>query len=182
MGAPMSELVISAIAPTLLATSCLLLLLAGASDVATRRVPNWLSASLAAIGIAGHLNAGDLAGGLSCGFTVFVLAALCWRRGWLGGGDVKLLGAAALLFAPYQVPGLILSVALAGGVLAIAYLLARALLRLRPASFHPEARRCASQNRLWRILRIECRRIRRGAPLPYASAIFVGAIFTLLSH
>ncbi len=28
--------------------------------------------------------------------AVFVLSALCWRRGWMGGGDVKLLGAAAL--------------------------------------------------------------------------------------
>jgi prepilin peptidase CpaA len=181
----MSELMFAATGPTLVAASCLLLLLAGASDLAIRRVPNWLSACLAAIGVALRIPAGDLPAGLGCGFAVFVLGALCWRRGWLGGGDVKLMAAAALLVAPYRVPGLILAVALAGGALAIAYLSLRAMLNtwraVAPVQEKPR-QQAERKNRLVRLMRIEFRRIRRGAPLPYASAICAGAIFVLLTR
>ncbi len=181
----MLEFVIATTSPALLATSCLLLLLAGASDVATRRVPNWLSLCLVAIGVALHLQWHDLLAGLLSAMAVFVLGAVCWRRGWLGGGDVKLLAAAALLVAPYRVPSLMLAVSLAGGLLALAYLLLRATL---PGSAAPVAAESKTRHRagplplLSRIIRIEHWRIRRGAPLPYASAIFAGVIFMLLSN
>ncbi len=178
-------LVGASIGPALLAAGCLLLLVAGASDFATRRVPNGVSATLAGIGVVLHLSSGDLAAALGAAFAVFLLGVLCWRRGWLGGGDVKLLAATALLVAPWRVPGLLAAIALAGGVLALAYLLLRFVLtmsrRHRPGELRlgEHATRTAT---LSRIIRIEHWRIRRGAPLPYASAICVGASFMLLTH
>ena len=170
----MLESVLACFGPVMLAGSAVLLLEAGACDIATRTVPNRVPAMLAAVGAALRLESGHLAGALAAALTVGVLAFFCWRRGWLGGGDVKLLAAAALLVAPARVPGLILAVALAGGVLSLLYLLLQALLP-DPASPRPS-------NRLARILRVEHRRIRRRGPLPYASAIAAGAIFVLLSH
>lgn len=161
-----------------------MLLVAGASDVATRRVPNRVSAGLAGIGIILHLGSGDLAPALGAALAVFLLGFVCWRRGWLGGGDVKLLAAVALLVAPWRVPGLLAAIALAGGVLALAYLLLRVVLTLsrrhRPGG--SQLGELAARATLSRIIRIERWRIRRGAPLPYASAICVGASFMLLTH
>ena len=54
--------------------------------------------------------------GLLAGLLVFLAGAFCWRRGWLGGGDVKLLAATAVLVPPSLVVNLLLDVALAGGV------------------------------------------------------------------
>lgn len=170
----MTQLATPCLGAAMLVASSLLLLLAGACDIAVRRVPNQVSAALAAIGIVLRLQSGDLTLGLASAFAVFLLAFACWHRGWLGGGDVKLLAAAALLVAPGGVPGLILSVALAGGVLAAVYLLLRAAL--------PDPDGSRPTTRLLRILRVEQWRIRRRAPLPYASAICAGVVFMLLSH
>ena len=94
---------------------------------------------------------------------------------WCGGGDVKLLSACALLVPAYAVPNLILTVAIAGGILALGYLAGRSPrlhaggLTAVPASF------------IRRVWRIEAWRIRRHAPLPYACAIAAGCIFTLVT-
>ena len=40
---------------------------------------------------------------LSAAGIVFGVALVCWLRGWMGGGDVKLLGACALLVPPVAV-------------------------------------------------------------------------------
>jgi prepilin peptidase CpaA len=170
----MMQVATACLGPATLIVSSLLLLLASACDIAARQVPNQVPAALAAIGIVLRIQSGDLVVGLGSASAVFILAFACWRRGWLGGGDVKLLAAAALLVAPGRVPGLILAVALAGGVLAVVYMLLRAALP-DPDGSRPTAR-------LLRILRIEQWRIRRRAPLPYASAICGGAVFMLLSH
>lgn len=176
--------VVAFIAPALLVAAVCLLLLAGASDVATRRVPNWACAALATIGLALQLISGRAQTAVGSALLVFLLGALCWRRGWLGGGDVKLLAATALLVAPWRVPSLLLAVALAGAALALAYLLLR-LLPAGPQRQLPDAASpCGSGWRATasRIARIERWRIRRGAPLPYATAICAGASFVLLSH
>jgi len=152
----------------------LLLIVAGWCDIATRTVPNQIPAALAGIGIVLRMFAGDLLIALAVACVVFLLAFFCWRRGWLGGGDVKLFAAAALLVAPARVPGLVIDTALAGGMLALLYLALQAVLPA-PAPARPAAR-------LARVLRVEQWRIRHRAPLPYASAIAAGAIFVLLSR
>jgi prepilin peptidase CpaA len=147
------------------------LLCATLHDIAFRTVPDWLSAVLAVDGALLRLQEHQLAAGLACAFAVFTLAAICWYRGWIGGGDVKLLGATAILVPPALVPGFILAVALAGGALALVYLI---LERVVPA---PRLRHRAS---LWkRVLTAECRRIRRRTSLPYATAISAATLLML---
>lgn len=150
----------------------LLLLLAAADDFSRRIVPNWLSVALAADGIVLRTLDRNLLLGVAAAFIVFVLAALCWRRGLMGGGDVKLLAAASLLFSPSLVPRFVLLVALAGGVLGLAYCAMRLVLRT-PSPIRPRAL-------IARILRIERHRISRGFSLPYASAIAAGGVYSLL--
>jgi prepilin peptidase CpaA len=155
---------------TLLAAAALLF--AALHDIGFRTVPDWVSVAVAAIGIGLRLLDQHLPSGLASGLTVFALAATCWWFGWIGGGDVKLLGATAILLPPSLIPGYIAAVAFAGGGLALLYLL---LERVVPA---PRHRHAASL--LWRILAVECRRIRRRASLPYATAISAAALLMLV--
>jgi prepilin peptidase CpaA len=152
----------------------LLLVYLALHDIGFRTVPDWGSLAIAAIGLALRLRAGDATVGLACGAGTFVLAAACWWRGWLGGGDVKLLGACTVLVPPAAVPGFILAVALAGGALALVYLALAWLVQ-------PRTDVAPGHSALWRrALRAECWRIRRRAPMPYAAAIGIGAALGLL--
>ena len=163
--------------PTLLASGLVLagiivLVLAAAHDLMARTVPNGLAAVLAVIAIASRAVTGGLGVGLLIGAVVFCLAALCWRRGWMGGGDVKLLAATAILVPPALVFSFLTAVALSGGVLALSYLLARRLVSPPPAE--------RPHYLLARALRVERWRIHRGGPLPYACAIAAGGLLVLL--
>ncbi len=170
-----------AIAFTMLITiaasaSTALLLLAALRDIASRIIPNAVALAIAGLGVALRIRAHDLPISLAAAAALFLLAAFCWRRGWMGGGDVKLLAAAALLLPPRLVPGYVLAVALAGGVLGLLYLGLGAFLRRRAHAAAP--RRSASLLR--RTLRAEAWRIRRRFSLPYGCAIAAGALFALL--
>lgn len=148
-----------------------LLCIAALHDIAARTVPNRLAAAVAAVGVVAQALQGTLVIALPTALGVFVLAALLWRRGWMGGGDVKLLGAAALLVPPWGVPAMIVGTALSGGVLALPYLVARHRLPCRPS---PKPILL-----LTRALRVERWRLRRGGPMPYAVAIASGAFIVL---
>ena len=115
---------------------------------------------------------GNLIAGLWTAIAVFVIAAFCWRRGWMGGGDVKLLGATALAVPPGSVPMLVFVMGMAGGLLSLFYLAARRLVHA-PSATRP-------RSLVARALRVERWRIRRGGPLPYACAIAAGGLFVLL--
>jgi len=141
-------------------------------DAAFRTVPNWISLGLACSGLALRALHHDLLPGLAAAAGLFALLALLWTRGLLGGGDVKLAGAAALAMPPAAVPGFVLAVSVAGGVLALLYLLL-SLVVPRPA---PGARRSLPA----RLLKAEAWRVHRRGPLPYAAAIAAGCLFTLL--
>ena len=91
----------------------------------------------------------------------------------MGGGDVKLLGAAALGMPASSVLTFIAAVAMAGGVLAVFYLLARRLMPFRPST--------RPKGMVARALRAERWRISRGGPLPYACAIAFGFLFVILN-
>ena len=119
---------------------------------------------------------GRLLWGLVSGIVVFALAFLCWRMRWIGGADVKMLAAAAILMPPAATASFVLDTAVAGGLLGLLYLLAR---RLIPAP-RPATRVAGRQaGLLARVLRAERWRIHRGGPLPYACAIALGALFIL---
>jgi prepilin peptidase CpaA len=88
----------------------------------------------------------------AAGAAVFVGGALLFSRGWLGGGDVKLLAACALWSGFSGLAWLLLGTVFAGGVLALAALVGRWLAR---DAAYPG--------------------FKRGGPLPYAVAILGGA-------
>ena len=146
--------------------------LACMQDWAIRLVPNRVPVAIAAAGLILRAAEGTLLTGLLAAATVFGLAVLCWRQGWIGGADVKLFTAGTILVSPGAAASFVLASCLAGGVLAVAYA------ALSCVVSPPSPNRPAS--RLRRYLRIEQRRLRRRGPLPYATAIAAGAAFILL--
>ncbi len=153
----------------LLAIGAALLAFAALHDLGFRTVPNRVSAALLIVGLALRLFAGDPFWGLGCGALVFACTYVFWQLGWMGGADVKLLTAAAVFVPPPMVPTLVIGTSLAGGVLALIYLLgSRVAPRPRPATSSSRF------NLLHRAARCELRRLRRRGPLPYAAAIATG--------
>ena len=58
-------------------------------------------------------------GAAGCALAVFLGGAVLFARGWLGGGDVKLLSAATLWAGAPQALGLLVVTGLLGGALAL---------------------------------------------------------------
>ncbi|MFC4167048.1 A24 family peptidase [Teichococcus aestuarii] len=158
--------------------ACLLPLLAVAAwrDIATRTIPDTVSILAALIGLAARLALGPQAALLSVltAAALFALLLFLFARGALGGGDVKLMSALALGMAPAMVWDFLVVTALAGGVLALAYL---ALSWLLPAHL---ARPAPAGGILPRLCHVEAWRIRRRGPLPYGLAIALGDAAVLL--
>ncbi len=86
---------------------------------------------------------------------IFVVGLIGFALGYIGGGDVKLLTAIAAWTGLTRLPDLLLGTAIAGGILAVALIAARAL---------PLAGRGP-------------RLLAKAAPLPYGVAIAVGALW-----
>ncbi|MAZ03547.1 MAG: hypothetical protein CMN56_10440 [Sneathiella sp.] len=110
-----------------------LVLLAAIWDVFSRRIPNLLPLIIAALYLVQAGIAGDWAAlpwHLLCGAGVLVVGIVIFSFGWLGGGDVKLLAALALWAGPDQLFLLLLMTCLAGGALAIVYVLPMILYRI----------------------------------------------------
>jgi prepilin peptidase CpaA len=66
--------------------------------------------------------------------VLFGLGILFFSRGWLGGGDVKLITATALLIGGYDTPAFLFLMSIIGSVLALVILLYLKLGRLFGAS------------------------------------------------
>lgn len=158
-----------------LPAAAVLLAVAALHDVATRTIPDATWIGLLAIGSALRLFEGDLFVGGAVFASVLVVGGLCWRCGFLGGGDVKLLAACAWLVSPVQVPKLVLLTALCGGVLACLYLTLSFVARATRRSSCPTHRASLAA----RIRRAEWWRIRRRASLPYGCAIAAATLLTL---
>lgn len=153
--------------------AALLLAVAAAQDLAVRLIPNAICVGLALTGVMLHLENGLIVRSLIYASLVFGGAVLCWRRGWMGGGDVKLLAAAALVVSPDDVASLLAITALSGGVLGAIYLFLSRVVRVAPTS--------RPIGVLGRVVRAERWRICRGAPLPYGLAIASGGIALLVT-
>jgi prepilin peptidase CpaA len=114
-----------------------LFVVAATTDAVERRIPNAVSAGLALAGVA-RLLAALVAGGslgaaavdLAAATAVFLLGAVGFRFGLLGGGDVKLFAAGALWLGAAALPPYLTATALGGGLLALGFLAARRLGRL----------------------------------------------------
>jgi prepilin peptidase CpaA len=149
-----------------------LAIVAAMHDVIARTVPNSLVLTLAITAFANAAASGHLIGSLISAFCLFAAALLCWQRGWMGGGDVKLIGAAALAIPASMTLTFIAVVAISGSLLAGFYLAAGRLM--------PARRSTRPSNLFARALRAERWRISRGGSLPYACAIAAGLLFVIV--
>lgn len=103
---------------------------AAASDALRMRIPNalilYLLAGFAitvAVAPPGWLVLATHAG---VGLSILAGGLVLFARGWMGGGDVKLLAVTGLWLGPAATPALLLLTALAGGLLTLLLMLARA--------------------------------------------------------
>jgi len=152
----------------------LLLLYVATTDIATRLIRNEICLALALLGIASQLASPmQLAQSLIGATILLLLLLVIYQRGWIGGGDVKLLVALAIGLPLMGMIQLLTITALAGGALALVHLMMRLLPypRLAPAG----------SSLLRRVYAIERWRHLRHAPLPYGVAIACGGIWTVFS-
>lgn len=143
-------------------------------DVAGRTVPNCAPALLLMVGASLRVIDHNLLPALAVALVAFLPLFAIWVAGLMGGGDVKLWAASVLLIPPSPRMELrfFADVVVLGGLLAVLYLLLPLVVRKPTAS--------TAGSRLSRVLRVECWRIKRCAPLPYACAIASGAFAVLL--
>lgn len=141
--------------------AALMLLIAAACDIARFEIPDSLSILILGLAVIfGFTQPGFPWAWHGASFLVmFALGAWLFAMGWMGGGDVKLLAAAAAWTTLKGLPLMLGAILLAGGVLAAFLLAARAIARRGGAS----AQDLPGP-------------LREGAPLPYAIAI-AGGIF-----
>jgi prepilin peptidase CpaA len=103
-------------------------LIAGYTDVRTRRIPNWLTGSLAVGALIFHSFAGlrPALVSLIIMLVLTLLGTLAYSRGGIGGGDIKLaVAASGMLSYPLFVPFLLYT-AIGGGLLSIVFIGRRA--------------------------------------------------------
>lgn len=110
---------------------------AAISDMATRRISNGLVVALAVVGLVRLAmdvgsGAGLVSGGMDLALAAIVLGfgAAAFGLRLMGGGDVKLMAAAALVFGTSGTGPFLIATVLSGGVLACSFLLRRGVRRL----------------------------------------------------
>ena len=108
----------------LCAILALMLLWAAVIDIKTRTIANRLNLAIALMAPLFWWAMGvelwpDAAIRVGVAISVFILFALAFQFGAMGGGDVKLAAALALWFAPGNTLFLIVMMSLAGGVLTV---------------------------------------------------------------
>jgi prepilin peptidase CpaA len=160
---------------TALFLEILLLLYVAVIDIATRLIRNEICLALALLGIAAQFaSPTHVTESLIAATILFLLLIVIYQRGWIGGGDVKLLAALVIGLPWLGVIQLLTITALAGGVLALVHL----MMRLLP---YPK-RAPAGSSLVRRVYAIERWRNLRHAPLPYGVAIACGGIWTAFSQ
>ncbi|MBT3788837.1 MAG: hypothetical protein HN725_06140 [Alphaproteobacteria bacterium] len=111
--------------------AAILLLIAIYSDITRFQIPNLLCLALALLFLVfGYLNVISLENALlrvGIGGAVLVVGMVLNFKGYVGGGDVKLLAAMSLWIFPADWPLFMLSVMIFGGILALAVLILRKL-------------------------------------------------------
>ena len=107
------------------------LLAAAAYDVSSFRIPNFLPAIVAATYLPAAFLAGlpidEIAIGLGLGVGFLVLGMVLFALRWFGGGDAKLLAAAAPWMGFGHVLDYVVTVALVGGVVVLGLLFFRSI-------------------------------------------------------
>lgn len=129
-----------AISWSLLLMLAALLIAAAAVDLRKREIPHSVVIAVAVLAIPFWWSTGlspwpDVALQLGVALLVFCLFALAFVRGWMGGGDVKLLTALVLWLPWPAVVALLVIMSFAGGVLTIATIIHH---RMKKAGGSPE--------------------------------------------
>ena len=142
---------------------------AAAYDVLTLTIPNWISLALLAffpvLALVGGLGWHELAwhGALALGALAAGIAA--FASGIVGGGDAKLFAVLSLYMGPRAIAPYVVDVAIAGGVVAMLFLLLHQP-RLEEWTRHSP---------------LLARIVARGMAIPYGVAIVVGGLLAFPS-
>lgn len=157
-----------------LALVCAASLAAAVSDLRTRRIPNALAVALFFCGFVVNAFAGwhALAADLAITLAVLFLGSIAFALKLIGGGDVKLLAAAAGTLAYPAGPHFILYTLLCGGAVAVVY----SAMRGRLAQTFANMRGIA----LPLLAGVSPARPQNGTAMPYALAILAGALCTAI--
>ena len=136
---------------------------AAATDVRTHRIPNALtgSAALAAVAISAFAGPPAVVTCIVVMIAAFMAGSIAFSLGWFGGGDVKLIAACCGLAGFPGAVTLVLSILIAGAVLALVTAAARGRLVALVKSTAAVAAHGAPAGEV---------------PLPYALAIFGGSV------
>ncbi|HWF77752.1 MAG TPA: prepilin peptidase [Caulobacteraceae bacterium] len=144
---------------------------AAVRDLATFTIPNWISLALAAGFAPAALLAGvplpEIGVSFAVGVGMLVVGAGMFAVGWIGGGDAKLMAAAAIWVGLRGLPPFAIYTALAGGALALG------LVALRSAWLRPLAAAGPSWTQ---------RLATPGESAPYGVAIAAGALAAFALH
>lgn len=117
--------------PPFAAALLALLAAAAACDLRRRVIPNRIVAGVALLWLVAEATGRDGAWwpNAAIGLGMLLAGMAVWHRGWLGGGDVKLIAALSLWAGADLLPEFLLAVGVAGGALAVAIVLGRRLAR-----------------------------------------------------
>jgi prepilin peptidase CpaA len=101
----------------------LILLAAGIEDARTREIANWKNAAIALLAPAWWWLQGygwaDVAWQVGIALAVFALFVGAFHFGWMGGGDVKMIGALALWLPGQTLFFMLMVMSIIGGVLTL---------------------------------------------------------------
>jgi len=101
----------------------LILLAAGIEDARTREIANWKNAAIALLAPAWWAAQGygwaDMAWQVGIAIGVFALFVGAFHFGWMGGGDVKMIGALALWLPGPALLYMLLVMSIIGGLLTL---------------------------------------------------------------
>lgn len=158
-----------------------MVIVAAATDIATRQIPNWITVPGALLGFAIQSYYDGLHGallslaGTAMGFSFFLLLHLA---GGMGAGDVKLAGAVGALVGPQAFVLVFVATGLLGGIAALSLAIARGRLR---QTLEQTGRLLVNFGRLrWSEVRRTSSLTRPGAlRLPYGAVIAGGTLVFL---
>ena len=143
-----------------------LVIVAALKDATSFIIPNWISAALAIAWLPTALAMGvplpQIGLAAAVGFAALLVGMGMFAMNWIGGGDAKLLAAAALWLGWPSVLSFLLVTGLAGGALAVV------LLNIRSGLLRP----IMQQGPAW-VGRLAA----PGGDVPYGVAIAAGALF-----
>lgn len=105
---------------------CVAMIFAGLRDLTTMTIPNWLALALVVIffvaAAVSSMPFRDIAQHTAVGAACLLIGMAFFARGWIGGGDAKLMAAVALWVGWAQVLPYFVMASLLGGALTLAIL------------------------------------------------------------